>query len=84
MRWGLRSEAGGSAKAAFECGCRFKGAKDENVAGGGGANTFKLEIQRAVTSTSDLQTEATNQRRNVGRQKVLNSHSEAELARTRA
>lgn len=58
MRRGLRSEAGGSAKAAFECGCRFKGVKDENVAGGGGANAFKPEfnlIQTEVTSTIDLE-----------------------------
>lgn len=48
----------------------FKGVKDENVTGGGGANAFKLEFQRAVTSTSDLRTEATNQRRNVGRQNI--------------
>lgn len=66
----------------FSEGCAlFKGVKDENGAGGGGggANAFKPEfnlIQRAVTTTSDLQTEATNQRRNVGRQNIRHCWSE--------
>lgn len=38
---GHRAEAGGSAKAAFGCGRRIKGVKDEN---GGGTNASELEF----------------------------------------